>query len=211
MKKVFLHPIPIRIWHWINAGLIFFLIMSGIQLRFPAVSVFRYEQAALLHKIFGFVLTGSFFYWIIYYLITGGLAKHYMLHIRDAKGMVRMAFFYIFSMFKGARRPFTPSAAERFNPLQKVAYLSLMLILMPVIIFTGILFSDVSYFLNIIDFIGGVRTLDAIHVATGYAFILYIIVHLYMATLGYRLISHIKAMITGYGEEQDEPEELPGS
>jgi thiosulfate reductase cytochrome b subunit len=86
-----------------------------------------------------------------------------------------------------------------------------MLILMPVIIVTGILFSDISYFLNIIDFIGGVRTLDAIHVATGYAFILYIIVHLYMATLGYRVISHVRAMITGYGEEQDEPGERPGS
>jgi thiosulfate reductase cytochrome b subunit len=92
-----------------------------------------------------------------------------------------------------------------------VAYLSLMLILMPVIIVTGVLLSDIVYFLNIINFMGGIRLLDAVHVTTGYAFILYLIVHLYMATLGYRLISHIKAMITGYGEEQDEPGERLGS
>lgn len=204
MKKVFLHPVPIRIWHWINAGLIFFLIISGIQLRFPAVPIFRYEQAAFLHKIFGFALTGSFFYWLIYHLITGGLNKHYMIRPKDLKGMMNQAFFYIFSMFKGARSPFTPSAAERFNPLQKVAYLSLMLLLMPVIIVTGILFSNMVYFLNIINFFGGARILDAVHVATGYTFLLYLIVHLYMATLGYRIISHIKAMMTGYGEEPDE-------
>lgn len=79
-----------------------------------------------------------------------------------------------------------------------------MLILTPIIIITGVLFSDIVYFLDIIKYIGGVRILDAIHVATGYAFLLYLIVHLYMSTLGYRIVSHIKAMITGYGEENDE-------
>jgi thiosulfate reductase cytochrome b subunit len=58
--------------------------------------------------------------------------------------------------------------------------------------------------LNIINYIGGVRILDAVHVATGYAFLLYLIVHLYMSTLGYRVTSHIKAIITGYTEEHDE-------
>ena len=205
MKKVFLHPLPIRVWHWINAGLILFLIVTGVQLRFPGgVSLFQYNQAAFLHKIFGYVLVGSFLYWLFYYLITGGFNKHYLFHKRDTKGMVRQSFYYTFSMFKGARTPFIPSAHERFNPLQKIAYLTLMLILTPVILITGILFSDLVYFLNIVNFIGGVRILDAIHVATGYAFLLYLIVHLYMATLGYRVISHIKAMITGYGEEHDE-------
>jgi thiosulfate reductase cytochrome b subunit len=79
-----------------------------------------------------------------------------------------------------------------------------MLILTPVILFTGILFSDIVYFFNFINYIGGVRILDALHVATGYAFLLYLIVHLYMSTLGYRIVSHIKAMIIGYGEEYDE-------
>jgi len=204
MKKVFLHPIPIRVWHWINAALIFLLISTGVQLRFPGVNIFHYKNAAFLHKIFGFVLAGSFLYWFLYYLITGGLKKHYVIRPRDVNGMVHQVIFYIFSMFKGAQNPFTPPMAERFNPLQKLAYLSLMFILMPINIVTGILFSDIAYFLNIINCIGGVRALDAVHVATGYVFLLYLIVHLYMATLGYRLLSHIKAIITGYGEEPEE-------
>ena len=204
MRKVFLHPISIRIWHWINASLIFFLIITGIQLRFPVISVFQYNHAVFLHKIFGYVLAGSFLYWLAYYLITGNLKRHYIFHMRDTKIMIHQGTYYTLSMFKGAKSPFTPSENERFNPLQKIAYLSVMFVLTPIILISGILFSDVTYFLYIINYIGGVRILDAIHVATGYAFVLYLIVHLYMSTLGYRVISHIKAMITGYGEEHDE-------
>jgi thiosulfate reductase cytochrome b subunit len=204
MKRIFLHPVSLRIWHWINAGLIFFLIITGIQLRFPVVSLFQYNHAVFLHKIAGFISIGPFLYWLAYHVITGGFSKHYRFRMRDAKGMMGQASYYTFSMFKGAKNPFTPSANERFNALQKIAYLSVMLILTPLIIITGILFSDIIYFLNIINYIGGVRIIDALHVAAGYAFLLFLIVHQYMATLGYRVTSHIKAMITGYGEEQDE-------
>jgi len=204
MKNIFLHPLPIRIWHWINAGLIVFLIITGLQLRFPWASIFQYSLAVYLHKVAGYILVGSFFYWLAYYLISGGFNKHYMFRMTDMKGMIGQASYYALSMFKGGKNPFTPSTDERFNPLQKIAYLSAMLILTPVILFTGILFSDIVYFFNFINYIGGVRILDALHVATGYAFLIYLIVHLYMSTLGYRIISHIKAMITGYGEERDE-------
>jgi hypothetical protein len=36
-------------------------------------------------------------------------------------------------------------------------------------------------------------------------FALYLIVHIYMATLGWKASSHIKAMVVGYEEEPDEP------
>jgi thiosulfate reductase cytochrome b subunit len=127
-----------------------------------------------------------------------------MFRKRDVKGLIDQASYYTFLLFRGARSPFTPSTNEKFNRLQKVAYLSLMFILTPVIIVTGILFSDIAYFLKIINYIGGVRILDAIHVSTGYAFILYLIIHLYMSTLGHRITTHTKAMITGYEEEPDE-------
>jgi thiosulfate reductase cytochrome b subunit len=36
-------------------------------------------------------------------------------------------------------------------------------------------------------------------------FVLYLVVHLYMATLGRTTFGHIKAVILGYEEEPDEP------
>ncbi|MCX5802752.1 MAG: cytochrome b/b6 domain-containing protein, partial [Proteobacteria bacterium] len=113
------------------------------------------------------------------------------------------ALFYIFYMFRGMKNPFTPSIDEKFNPLQKLTYLSVMLVLMPVIIITGIMFSDVLYFLNYIKIIGGLRVLDAIHVVTGYLFVVYLLVHIYMSTLGRRVFSLIKTMFNGYEEEKD--------
>jgi Ni,Fe-hydrogenase I cytochrome b subunit len=38
MKKVFLHTLTIRIWHWINALIVIALMITGIQLRVPRKS-----------------------------------------------------------------------------------------------------------------------------------------------------------------------------
>jgi thiosulfate reductase cytochrome b subunit len=84
--------------------------------------------------------------------------------------------------------------------MQKLAYSSVMFVFTPLIIITGILFSDITYFFSWIKTIGGLRILDAIHVATAYIFVLYLVVHIYMATLGKKPHSHVKGMITGYEE-----------
>jgi hypothetical protein len=49
--------------------------------------------------------------------------------------------------------------------------------------------------------------INAIHVIGAYVFLLYLVVHLYMATLGRTVFSHTKAMIAGYEEEPDDPQE----
>ncbi len=36
-----------------------------------------------------------------------------------------------------------------------------------------------------------------------YIFVLYLLVHLYMATLGHSVVAHTKAMIVGYEEEEE--------
>ena len=51
-----------------------------------------------------------------------------------------------------------------------------------------------------------VGVVNVLHVIGAYVFVLYLVVHLYMATLGTTAFSHIKAMIVGYEEEPDEPE-----
>jgi len=76
-----------------------------------------------------------------------------------------------------------------------------MIIAMPIIIVTGIVFGNIMDFYGIIRATGGIRVLDAIHVVVGYIFLIYLIVHLYMATLGKTPFSHTKAMFTGHEEE----------
>jgi thiosulfate reductase cytochrome b subunit len=202
MTKVRLHTLPIRVWHWTNALLIVFLILTGIQLRAPDLALFgSYSNAVWLHKYAGFGATGTFIFWLLYVLFSGAFWRHYVLRPSDVKRMPKQAAFYGFTIFRGKENPFTASPRNKFNPMQKMAYFSMMVFVTPVIVITGIFFSDILYFLPQIEAIGGLRILDATHVAAAYLFLLYLLVHLYMATLGHSLFAHFKAMIVGYEEE----------
>ncbi len=205
MKKVYLHPLPVRIWHWTNAFLIIMLMLTGIQLRVPDIIPFpQYGVTVALHKYLGYLLTLSFLFWLFYYLFTRGMGKHYILNAGDLRGIPKQALYYLYTYFTNKRSPFTPSPDAKFNPLQKLAYSSVMFLLMPVVIITGILFSDILFFFQYIDMVGGLRVLDAIHVITGYCFLLYLIVHVYMSSLGKNITTYVRSMITGYAEEPDD-------
>lgn len=203
MTRVWLHTLPIRIWHWVNAFLIVMLIATGIQLRAPGAALFgSYGTAVWLHKYAGFAASVSFLFWLLYVALSGAFWRHYLIRPSDVKGMPKQAAFYGFTIFRGKENPFKPSARNKFNPMQKVAYFSMMTVVTPVIVITGILFSDILYFLPYIEAIGGLRILDAIHVIAAYFFLLYLLVHLYMATLGHSFFAHFKAMVVGYEEER---------
>jgi thiosulfate reductase cytochrome b subunit len=205
MTRVRLYTLPIRVWHWINAFLIFLLIITGIQLRVPDVAILaHYSQAVWLHKYAGFCLAGSFIFWLCYVPASGSFRKHYLMRPRDIRGMVSQAIFYAYGVFRGAANPFRPTPDNKFNPMQKVAYFTVMAFFTPAILITGILFSDILYFVTCINAMGGLRVLDALHVVVAYVFVLYLMVHLYMATLGHTIFTHTKAMIVGYEEEEDE-------
>ena len=53
----------------------------------------------------------------------------------------------------------------------------------------------------------GVRLIETIHVIAAYVVGLYVIVHIYMATLGPTWFSHTKEMIVGYEHGAQEQEE----
>jgi len=215
MKKVFLHTLTIRIWHWINALIVIALMITGIQLRVPgveevahkmAVWIPEYSAAILIHKYIGYAMVLSFLFWVIYIIASGSFRTHYLLRPSDLPTLGKQAFYYLFGVFQGSENPFTPTAEGKFNPLQKIAYGSVMLVITPLIVITGILFSDIFFFRNVIDWMGGVRLIDALHVVASYLFALNLIVHLYMCTMGHHIFDHIKAMIVGFEEM---PEESP--
>jgi len=34
MKRIYVHPLPVRIWHWLNATGFVAMILTGIQIRY---------------------------------------------------------------------------------------------------------------------------------------------------------------------------------
>ena len=207
MKRTYLHPLFLRIWHWLNALLVVILLITGTQLRIPGIASLRPNDPALLvHKYAGWAMVVSFIIWLVYGLVVDHLSHHYSIRRRDLKGVFSQAKFYLVSIFRGEENPFRPSPEDKFNPLQKLAYGAIMCFFTPVLVVTGLLYSDILFFRKYILLWNVVGVLDAIHVIGAYVFALYLVVHLYMATLGRTAFSHIKAMIMGYEEEPGEPE-----
>jgi thiosulfate reductase cytochrome b subunit len=204
IKKIYLHPLPLRIWHWANALIIILLIITGIQLRIPGVASLQpHDPALVVHRYSGWTMVASCIFWLAYSLISGNLKRQYMTKILDFKGLLTQAKYYLHSIFRGGDNPFRPSPDNKFNPLQKLAYSSIMLFFAPVVVVTGLFVSDIFFVRKYVLLWNLAGVVNALHVIGGYVFTVFLIVHIYMATLGPTVFSHIKAMIVGYDEDPD--------
>ncbi len=202
-NRIYLHPLPVRIWHWIHATGIVLLVLTGIQLHFPGIiSLFgSFQTAVAVHNFFGFLVLADYFLWLGFYLVTGKLRTLYVPPKTDiTKGLPQQAAFYLYKYFKGELPPFEPSPDEKFNSLQKCAYFYIMFFLVPLQIVTGVLLYNIRVFKPVMDIFGGVQVIDALHLITAYIFISFVAVHMYLCTLGHTFWAHFKAMILGYEE-----------
>jgi len=112
--------------------------------------------------------------------------------------------FYGYGIFRGDPNPHHVSAYRKFNPLQSMMYQIVMMILVPIQFFTGVLLWNVSRFSSTVDALGGLRVVDTVHVLLFIFFCGFILVHVYLSSLGHTPSAHFKAMLTGYEEVEDQ-------
>jgi Ni/Fe-hydrogenase b-type cytochrome subunit len=206
MKRIYLHPLPIRIWHWINAMSFLVLIVTGLQIRYrELLGLMKFRTAVDIHNMFGFILIFNFFIWLLFYILTGKIRIYIPpLNIKKfVTGCVRQARYYGYGLFMGEENPHHSTADNKFNPMQQMAYLSIMLLLIPLQLVTGLLLWDVKAFAGYIDIFGGIKIVDTIHVFLFLFFTSFLFVHVYLATLGHTVMAHIKAMFTGFEEIEE--------
>jgi thiosulfate reductase cytochrome b subunit len=207
MHRLYLHPLPVRIWHWINAAGCVILLLTGIQLRYIGlINVVPFSVAVAVHNWAGFILIANFFIWLGFYL-TSDRIKVYHAELNPVKyflGCLRQALFYSYGILKQAPDPFHPTQYSKFNPLQGMMYQVVMLILLPTQAATGLLLWDLNRFASTVAFVGGVRVIDTVHVLIFIFFAFYIPAHIYLGMLGRTSLEHYKEMFTGYAEEEGE-------
>ncbi len=199
-----MNPLPVRIWHLVHGVGITLLILTGVQLRFPdIITVFGTLKSVInIHNLVGFIVSLDYFLWFIYYAAKKELAKQYLPTLKDiGEGSTTQATYYFFRIFLGDPPPFEPRPKAKFNSLQKITYFGIMFVMLPLQIITGILLWDIEKFIVIIGVVGGVRIVDTLHVILAYVFTAFLIMHLYLATLGHTFFSHFKAIILGYEDE----------
>ena len=72
--------------------------------------------------------------------------------------------------------------------MERVFFLTIMFIFIPIQILTGMMLYDVYTMLPIIKLMGGLRVVDAIHIACAFLLVSFMIIHVYFHTLKkYRL------------------------
>ncbi|MBU1569088.1 MAG: cytochrome b/b6 domain-containing protein, partial [Proteobacteria bacterium] len=107
-------------------------------------------------------------------------------------------------IFKGESHPVPKRKDAKHNPLQRLTYLSLAALLLPVQMLTGFLYwgynSWSGWGLSIIP----LEVMALIHMAGAFAIFQFLIIHIYMTTTGHTIFAHIRAMITGWEEVEKE-------
>jgi thiosulfate reductase cytochrome b subunit len=221
MQRVYIHPLPVRVWHWINAIGFVTMILTGTQIRYIDVfTALSFRTAVTVHNWTGLLLIGNYFIWLLFYLFSDKIrvyhpelspAKHFRASFRQLQ-------YYGYGIFKGSPNPHQVSAYDKFNPMQSMMYQVVMLLLVPLVFATGILLWDVKGFPGAVALFGGVRVVDTVHVLIYIVLVFFVFFHVYMGSLGHTPTAHYKAMfITGYedvdaeGEtQQAATEESPG-
>jgi thiosulfate reductase cytochrome b subunit len=207
MPRIYVHPLPVRIWHWINALGFVAMIVTGLQIRYIGlIDLMQFRTAVNLHNWIGFVLIGNFFVWLLFYLISDKIRVYHpeLSPLKHFRASFRQALYYGYGIFKGEPNPHHVSVYQKFNSMQSMSYQVIMLMLVPIQFVTGLLLWDVKQFSGMIDALGGVRVVDTAHVLITIFFAGFLPVHIYLATLGHTRMAHITSMFTGYEDVPDE-------
>jgi len=201
-KKVYVYQGFERFWHWNQALLIFLLAFTGFEIH-SSYEFFGFETAVDIHNkaAWGFIILIVF---AIFWHITTGEWKQY---IPTTQNLKAQAEFYLFGIFRNAPHPTRKTIISKLNPLQRLVYLGLKLLVIPVMVISGLLFmfyrypqGDTIAMINI----DNLEIIALVHTAGAFVLLSFVAVHLYLITTGHTVTSNLQAMITGWEELEDE-------
>ncbi len=185
--------LAIRLNHWAMACSIFILIVTGFYIATPftigqgeTVDKFFMGHVRFVHLLFGVILV-FLFIWRIYLALFSRFHADWkdFLAFTNIKNFIHQIKFYLLVTKEG------PQYKTLYGPLQSLAYLGLLFMVF-VICVTGLIlmgagydagFSSVAYTIlrPVETLLGGLAMVRTIHHIFTWFFILFIVVHIYMA------------------------------
>ncbi len=202
MKKALIYKSFERFWHWTQAILIFFLMLSGFEIH-GSISFFGFENAVTYHNVAAWAFMILIVFAIFWHFTTGEW-KQYIPTFKSLKAQLD---FYLFGIFRNAPHPTKKTVLSKLNPLQRLTYLGLKVLVIPIMVISGILYMLYRYpqkdgivALNI----DGLEAIALLHTIGAFLLVAFVIVHLYLITTGTTPISNFRAMLTGYEELEED-------
>lgn len=181
-----------RFWHWTQSMLVILLGITGFEIH-GTFSLFGYETSVRLHSASSWAFLILIVVAIFWLLVTG----QYQNFIPTTKNMKSQINYYLSGIFKNAAHPVHKTKLSKLNPLQRIVYLGLIILVFPVQLISGFLYMFYHYPNKPIE-LAGLEFVATIHVLGALLLVVFLIVHLYLITTGTTPMTNLKAMITGY-------------
>ena len=199
IENIYLYTRYERFWHWLQMILILVLLVTGLEIH-GTFSWLGFDTAVEVHNFTGLTWLIAFAFFV-FWVFTTGEWKQY---IPTTKKMIEVVRFYAYGIFRGEPHPVPKRKNAKHNPLQRLVYLNLAAILLPLQMITGFLYWGYNSWTawGISGLSLGV--LAWIHIVGAFAIFSFIIVHVYMTTTGHSIFAHTKAMITGWEDVHED-------
>ena len=198
MVNIYLYSRYERLWHWLQSTIIILMLITGFEVH-GTFSLLGFRLAVDIHNFVGLswlILFAFFIFWIF----TTGEWRQYAPTTRKMLAVIR---YYSYGIFRGESHPVPKRREAKHNPLQRLVYLSLAALLLPIQMVTGFLYwsynSWQAWGLNWLS----LPVVAAIHMAGAFAILSFLVVHLCMITTGHTIFAHTRAMITGWEQVEE--------
>lgn len=226
--EIWRHPWPVRVTHWVNVICLVFLLMTGLQilrahphLYWGLASTFddpwlsiasipgwltlpSYRDLATgrnWHFFFAWIFVANGMLYLLYILFSGRLARMLepsraeLAHLPD-------------SVVEHARLKFPEGEAARtYNVIQKLTYLIVLLILLPMMLVTGLAMSPTmnAAIPELLQILGGRQSARTLHFIAAMGITTFAVVHVLLVFLS-GPVNNLRAMITGWYVIRTDPE-----
>ena len=262
------HAVLVRVTHWLNAGVLLVMLMSGLQIFNAHPALYWGKQSDFAHPFFsltaiqnsaGAIVQGITQLGPWQFDTTGVLGASRVDGMMTARGfpdwatlpgpqwlamgrvwhfffawlfVINGAIFAVYAFARGHVRDLAPNgrdlrnlrheivehlklrfpkgeAARRYNVLQKLAYLVVIFVLLPLIILMGIAMSPWldSMLPGWVDLFGGRQAARTLHFVAAWLLVAFVAIHVFEVIVS-GLWNHLRSMITGryriHGKEQHE-------
>lgn len=216
------HRLSTRLWHWTNAVCVVILLMSGLGIfnahprlywgqyganfdhawlvleRFPGWATIPGHYSLAMSRRWHLAVALIFAFALLLYMLWSLFNRHVGRDLAIGRDDVRPRRFWRDIKDHARLRFPTGDAALRYNILQKLSYVGVIFVLLPLLIFTGL---SMSPGMNaawpwLIDLFGGRQSARSVHFIAAGLLVAFFLVHILMVVLA-GPIKEVRSMITG--------------
>jgi len=222
-RTVFRHRIATRLWHWVNAVALFVLLGSGLGIsnahprlywgpyganfdaawwqlpRFPGwltiPAGYNLALSRRWHLFFALVLA----FGLLAYMVASLFNRHFARDLRIRRGELGAAHLAEDVRDHWNFRFHDPDDPGRYNTLQKLSYVAVLFVLLPLVIITGIALSPGmnAAWPWVLDLFGGRQSARSVHFLSMIGLAGFTVVHLVLVILA-GAVNEVRSMLTGW-------------